>query len=498
MSLWEVTLWTWGRSVLIAVLALPLVSLLVRELGSQSPGARRWWFGAMLLPLITPGFFVGYAYGRGVLALRELQVWNELCYVLLSVGRWTPLGVLVVCLAPRSFLSAEGWHCYRMSLRTSRRGLARFREMGVWLGYGEGKKFLLAGGILFLASFHDFDLAALMGVQSWSVWLFDAQAAGLSLKETLSKLVFPLVVQGVTVGPILWSAGRGWVRGTEGVGRALEGISRVGNGRGGKALAWSWLAGAGLAGSLVPWGLVIFEGRQGFGSIWRQGNQWLGLLQEGMNGIVAGGTAAFLAIGVSRWVCGREIRTGKGGMGGRWLWVVPGLLGPLAIGLVCLTVFQWGGVSRVIPGGMRWLLALVVWLIPYGVLMQFAVRNLTAPEPLHLVEMMRGSPRPDQRRTGMRMWWEMRGDEWLWTCVPLAYWGYFDLTISSMLAPAGSVSAPVRLFNLMHYGHSSMLSALTGGAVLIPVAIVSALWLFRTGGVVKTRGSHGLRPGGSE
>jgi len=465
MSMWEGTLWTWLRSVLIACMALPIIGRLDLGLNGIRSSRRGWVWGVLLLPLLTPGFLAGYAYGRGVLALREWEWWNEIAYVLLSLGRWVPLGLLIVRLAPASSISPMGMHCLQMAWPGVRSFTERLRDWGTWVRFGEGKKYVLTFGVLFLATFHDFDLAALMGVESWSVWLFDAQGAGLGLGESLRRLIGPLLMQLMTLVPILWLAGRGW---------RVAGASESRKDRsGGGAFLTVWGLAAAAGGCLVPWGLVAYEGGAGLASIGRQGNQWVGLLQEGINGLVAGGTSGMFAILISRWICGRG--NSKEGWTGRWLVLVPGLFGPLAVALVALAIFQISWIARYTPAGLSWLAALIVWLIPTGVLLQLGLRSRGVPMAMHLGEMLKGSSNIDQRRGGWGIWWKLRGDEWIWSVVPLVWWSYFDLTISSMLAPAGAVSAPVRLFNQMHYGHSAMLSALTGGAVLIPVGLLCLL-----------------------
>lgn len=469
MSLWEATFWTWLRSLFLSGCVLLVIARINCELNGVPKSQRKWIWGVLLLPLLTPGFLVGYAYGRGLLALREWQWWNELAYLFLSIARWMPLGLLIVRLAPPPPLTPAGRHCWKLSQRGVRTWRGSLADCETWLSFGEGKKYLLAFGLLFLVTFHDFDLAALLGIQSWNVWLFDAQGAGMALTETLQRLIVPLLVQVATLAPILWFSGRGWNLTSERTFPEVVSSGRI------FLIGWSLLAG--LGGCLVPWGLVITEGAPGFTAIWRQGNQWLGLLQEGMNGLVAGITSGCVAILVSRWICDRGNRSRKWSV--RDLLLIPGLVGPLAIGFFMLAGFQISWIARFSPPGLSWLLGLVIWLIPIGVLLLLGLRSQEVPMALHLGEILKQSSNGNQRRSGWRIWWKLRGDEWIWGVVPLVWWSYFDLTISSILAPPGSVSAPVRLFNQMHYGHSAMLSALTGGAVLIPVVCLTLLLMIR-------------------
>ena len=64
----------------------------------------------------------------------------------------------------------------------------------------------------------------------------------------------------------------------------------------------------------------------------------------------------------------------------------------------------------------------------------------------------------------------------------LCYWAYLDLSTSYLLAPSGMPSGLVRLYNFMHFGRSSALSAeaflffgiplLLGGLLVIPISRV--------------------------
>ena len=60
-----------------------------------------------------------------------------------------------------------------------------------------------------------------------------------------------------------------------------------------------------------------------------------------------------------------------------------------------------------------------------------------------------------------------------WSVALLSYWVYFDLTLAYLLAPVTIVSAPVMLYNQMHFGKNAVLSALVFLTVLVPVLILT-------------------------
>jgi iron(III) transport system permease protein len=61
----------------------------------------------------------------------------------------------------------------------------------------------------------------------------------------------------------------------------------------------------------------------------------------------------------------------------------------------------------------------------------------------------------------------------------LCLWGYLELTPVAILAPPGITSAPVRLYNLMHYGRSYVVSAMTLVAMAVPPLLLLVLALVR-------------------
>ncbi|OYW27562.1 MAG: hypothetical protein B7Z47_06575 [Chthoniobacter sp. 12-60-6] len=58
----------------------------------------------------------------------------------------------------------------------------------------------------------------------------------------------------------------------------------------------------------------------------------------------------------------------------------------------------------------------------------------------------------------------------------LVYWGYLDLTIAYLLAPAGMPSGVVRLYNFMHFGRTAALSAEAAMLLVGPFLIAALVW----------------------
>jgi hypothetical protein len=72
----------------------------------------------------------------------------------------------------------------------------------------------------------------------------------------------------------------------------------------------------------------------------------------------------------------------------------------------------------------------------------------------------------------------------IWSAALLAWWAFLDLTIFYLLAPVTIVSAPVMLYNQMHFGKNSVLSALVFLTAAVPAlsfatALAGRRFLFR-------------------
>ena len=75
--------WTLLRALILALIATPTAALLARSLETASPRSRQWQVIALAIPVLTPGFVVGYSYSNLTLDLVRTPILNELFYDLL-------------------------------------------------------------------------------------------------------------------------------------------------------------------------------------------------------------------------------------------------------------------------------------------------------------------------------------------------------------------------------------------------------------------------------
>jgi len=162
----------------------------------------------------------------------------------------------------------------------------------------------------------------------------------------------------------------------------------------------------------------------------------------------------------------------------RW-WLIagvclPGLMGPLAVGLTVQWLAQQPPLRWAYDTPLPLLAALVALLLPLAVALHLGVSRLEPTTAVHAAALLRRSPTARQRRAAADLLWRLRSRPRWAVAFALFLFAYFDLLTSALLAPTGMTPAPARLYNLMHYGHSAVLSALLCVTIGLPLAMIAA------------------------
>ncbi len=459
-----------ARAAAISGIALWLALGAARLVGSRRGRLQGFLWMLLIAPCLMPAFLTGYAWARAVLSLTMQPGWNEVIYAAALVVRLMPVAALVLYFMP-SPLSAEGKHCHRlMGSALDPRFRATHTEASGCRG-GKGSRalpprllhalrqwrFHLAGmgagpwiafGLVFLLSFGEFELAAMWSLKTWPVVLFDAQAGGLALKETLRMAVVPALLQALVLAALIGIAG--FCQRSS----ATPATVRPGS----RAATWAtiiYLVPVAGAGALCPLLLLFKEAMPGFAAL--RGNALLAR-DIGTSVFFATG-AALLAWNLSR-NAGASLRLGKPRMA--WLLGAPGLLGGLVLALLVLAGFQLpilrGGYDTPLP----LLLTLTLVLLPLALVLQWLC-GATRPAPaLHLARMLKSRP----------LLWQLEHRRRWWSLFLLFCWGYFEFSASSILAPIGMTPVIARLHNLAHYGQTAVLSAMICAAVAVPLSVL--------------------------
>jgi hypothetical protein len=154
---------------------------------------------------------------------------------------------------------------------------------------------------------------------------------------------------------------------------------------------------------------------------------------------------------------------------------LPGLAGSLSVGLSILYLFQTDWLNPLYDTPAPLGIALVLFLAPRALLLQLLFRTVRVYEAGWLAKLLSHSAVDQQRRAARRLLWSIERSRHFWAIALLALWAYWDLTSAAILHPSSMVPASVRLYNLMHYGHNAVLSAMTLLAVAVPLILA---WLF--------------------
>ena len=112
-------------------------------------------------------------------------------------------------------------------------------------------------------------------------------------------------------------------------------------------------------------------------------------------------------------------------------------------------------------------LALILYGMPLAVLMQIVKKKSTDESALHAAELLPGQSRKN-------LLWQLKRLPAILFMLPVFCFIWFDLTLSSMLAPASMPGIFPRLYNLMHYNENEKLSATVFIVVFLPVIAAGA------------------------
>lgn len=428
MSIGAQTAMAVGRALLVTAAALAVSGGLSQWLAVQSGRARTLAWALLAAPFFTPSLLISYAFSRFALSLVASPWSHEALYIGVLTLKLIPVAVVLRLHLP-SALTPQAWFIYRLDSHAGRWEQMKFRLAGA----GEGP--WVAGGLVFLLAFADFELASLWSIHSWTVAIFDAQAGGLALSETLRLAALPLVI---ALAIIAWVMSRG---------RKLPLAPLIAT-QSEPRWPWPFLAASATCLALVPLLIVLAQALFGLRSL----IEHFVLGREIVVSLLMALGATALADFSLRYLRMRRSTT--------LIAAVPGLLGTLTVSLLLLTLFQIPGLRAVYDTPLPLLLALTILLIPLGLL-------LDALRPRHTPALFIA------RQTGSRyLHWEMELRPHLIGCALLFCWAYFDFTASAILAPIGLTPVFVRLHNLAHYGQTAVLSAMMLAAFAAPVIVL--------------------------
>jgi ABC-type Fe3+ transport system permease subunit len=435
------------RACAIALLAVPAALAALRWMRGSSPRAVRFAFAATALVFFTPAMLAGYGWLPTVARWPGGSAARELFYCSMLWVRFTPIAALALWFAnPGPGPSAS--HCLRLAGGGGWRWRLRELGAGPWL----------AGGVVFLFAFQEFDLATSWGIRSWTVALFDAQVGGLALGESLQLALPALFVELAVITPLLVTIRRLQPR-------------RKNRGQHSQRKSWTALLPYAIAPALFVALPAWFVLRLGFEGIpaWMQN---LTLAREMTNSLVLALVCALFAWLLSAFA---ERRAAL-------MLAVPGLLGTMLLALLVFAVMHpFDALDRddvrnsttlaLVEPLLRPLLdalgrtllpliaSVVLQLLPLALLMRALLRLGADAAALHIARSAGARPAD----------WALSGGPTAGAVLLLFGVAYSDFTTNALLAPPQFATVFVRIFNLMHYGQGAVLSAAVFIAVATPL-----------------------------
>jgi iron(III) transport system permease protein len=473
VSLTAACAWTLGRSLVVPLLTVLLAAGLRRRLGGLGRRSRLVFWTLLLVPFFTPALLTGFAYAKFSLALVRHPEWNEALYAALLVARFVPVGMLILAFTPPAPVSAAALYCARLRARGIAGILGRVRFLAPFALRGPLRELLPALAIVFLLAFQEFETASLMATASWTVWLFDAQAGGLLLSESLRRAVLPAACEVLVVGLFAVYAVRGRLL------PAARPQQTAPVSRGRDAAAWLTAIAACVAVTGVPLAVVGRDVRRGMAFLLESRQMLEEIAIATGFGLAAGLSAALLAAGLRR-CCARRAAAGVTAAL-CFAAALPGLMGSLIVSLLVLWLFQRPPLAFLYDTTFPAVAALVLYLLPRALLLQLVVGAATPRPGLHLARLLEAAPEAHRRARGGELAWRLARRNQFLAAGILCIWGYLELTPVAILAPPGVTSAPVRLYNLMHYGRSYVVSAMTLLAMAVPPLLLLVAGALRRG-----------------
>ena len=469
------------RSVVIALLALPICSRLC-DLIRMTGRWRALIWCLLLAPFVCPELLIAYVYS--VFSLQAFSwvsawapvnydAWNQAVYTVLVFMKVVPIGTVAVCFSPPSPLTLEALHCRRMLIPPDRKWWNRIANLaGFWIR-GPIRNLLPVAGIAFLLAFQEFEIASLMQVDSWTVWLFDKQVGGLALKETLKYALLPLACELLVLLPLIYILLRDSVGLTERerMAHPLSRATRFG--------MWTYLIVSIVVVCGVPLAVAPIGTPDGFKVLFSSGDQARGFAREILTSAGYGTISAVAAYLLATMLKVSASRKAALRMLGPIAAIIPGLCGSLILSFMLLAVFRNALPARLYQSGLPLMIALILYFLPRAVLLQLLLRMLRPEQSRHAASLLQSSPIAHQRRQGHELIWKLKYRPHFWAIVLICYWGYLELTATALLAPTGIVTISVRLYNLMHYSRNSVLSAMTILTMALPVIGLAACFMVR-------------------
>ena len=468
MTLGEALLYSTTRSLTVATLALFPASHIYSFIcqPNRTKSLRLLITVASLLPLLIPELLVGFTYRLAATKLLDNPWTTELLYAAILMARASTVILVVRLILPESQVSRESLYSWKLLHHHTAHWFWGYIQL---LTTGPFRVHIIGWSIAVLLCFQEFETAALVQIDrhpvAWTVWLFDAHAAGEPLSASLAMMKWPLIFELIILLPVFWLMKSIRSSGTSTIRQQPQ--SKLS-----PSVTGLWL-------SVILFGFIAWpifaNARQlidGVALVFQQPLLFQQSLSQIGSSLAFATVASILVLLIAASLVETNRRTVAMAL------VFPGLMGSLVLGLLLLTVFQSSWLSRIYDTPIPMITGLVLLMFPRALLLAAVLKTTSAPESVHSAQLLLNSKSRRVQASGRGVLWKLIDLRWLIAGGILLHWSFWDVTIPSILRPLRFEPVVTRLYGEMHYGRTETLSAITLLSLLAPLFAAFAAVLF--------------------
>jgi len=428
---WSITLL---RASLIALAIVFLAKVISSNINYLRGRKKALALSITLIPILIPPLVPAYAFSAFSLNFQTQPIPNEILYFSIMVSRLLPFAVLLLLLTPPP-ISQSSIICDQLSNQKNLSNLHKASHI------------LITFLCVFLLAFNEYEIASLMRIKHWTVTLFNAHAGGLvlNLGGSFKMALFPAFTSLLAI-IITFN----FLRKKKHEGSTI--------GRKPKFSFFFILLVSSLISWIIPFFIILFNSFEGFHGALT--GAWM--RKELINSTLVTFISTFCCITFAAGI----IRISKKST---MLFVLPGLFGALLLGLLFIYLFNLPILDNLKQTVLPLSLALILYGFPIAILMNLFLKQF------HEGTSLTRELLPSHSQKLIK--WETFYIPGFLLSLPVFCYIWFDLTISSMLAPASFTTVFPRIYNLMHYSENEKLSATLLIISFIPFFIYLLVYL---------------------
>lgn len=464
MSWIEALIYSALRSFIIAFCGTIIAVIAQAWLRNVSAPQKHFAWGRLLLPFFVPSLMTGFCYRDTSMALVHVPWLRELLYALIVLMQTVPVGVIILYFSPPAETSDSSLYSAGLVRLGTRERLRLFLS-------SENQYRIAAFCMLFILSFQESDLAALMQASGWTEWMFTKHVGGLALQDTIRLSFWPVLIQSPMLIPIvIWLSKNSTTRNAEfSRPREVKFIAQL--------FVIFWIMLANVFVFVIPFIQMIQGTMIGIDSLLQQPS----IFRELGDAFLLATTSALLTIIVAVVIFSMKKRQTfqRARIPLLFVLLLPGSMGSLALGLLLAGIFQTETFQFAYDTPLPLILGEFCLILPKALILIYCLGKLNPAGGEYWVSLLNQSQVNQHQRTAKELAWQMTGRRKFAIFVIVWFWAYFEVMLPSILAMPGLAPIGIVLYNNLHYGRIAALGAKLALMLLIPLVTVIGYLLIR-------------------